>query len=71
MRTLRITMQVSDYVNSLAWPNDSLGMLDMVIDIEDDFDINLTMVDVAEIKNKEDLIASIERKINERESTSS
>ena len=60
-------MQVSDYVNNLAWPNDSLGMLDMVIDIEDDFDVNLTMADVAEIKTREDLIASIERKINERE----
>lgn len=56
-------MQVS---SDFEIPNDSLGMLDLILDLEDKYDIIISDVEAAEVTSKEDLIKLIEGKIKEK-----
>jgi acyl carrier protein len=62
-------MSVRAEIKELSIPNDSLGMLDMLLDIEDEYDIVITDADAASITNLDDLADIVERKINEKERT--
>jgi acyl carrier protein len=54
---------IREYINNIEWPKESLAMLDFIMDIEDEFDIIISDAEAALIKNHEDLIDLVERKI--------
>lgn len=62
--TLKTT--VKEYVDSLTWPQESLDMLDMAMELEDKYDIILTDADLAAVTNARGMIDLIVRKINEK-----
>lgn len=47
-------------------PKDSLDMIDFIGDLEDQFDILIYDSEIADVHNKEDIIALVERKVNEK-----
>lgn len=47
-------------------PKDSLDMIDFIGDLEDQFDILIYDSEIADIRSKEDIIALVERKVNEK-----
>ncbi len=55
-------MSIKKDLKDLVIPNDSLGMLDLLIDLEDRYDIIILQSEAAELRTKEELIALIERK---------
>lgn len=46
-------------------PNDSLELMDFIMDIEDHFDIVISQTEIAEIHSMEDLMKLVEEKTNE------
>jgi acyl carrier protein len=50
-------------VAELEWPKDSLDMMDLIMRVEDEFNIIININDVAEIKNIDDLVAAVEKEI--------
>ena len=48
-------------------PKDSLGMMDLIIDIEDEYDILISDSEAASVKTEKELGELIERKVNEKE----
>jgi acyl carrier protein len=52
-----------EFISPLAMPNDSLGMLDLIITIEDEFDIVITQAEAAEITSMEELIILVDKKV--------
>lgn len=51
-----------EFIEKQEIPNDSLGMLDLIIEIEDEFDIVISQKEAAEITNIESLIQLVEGK---------
>ena len=52
-----------EFIEKYELPNDSLGMLDLVVEIEDAFDIIITQAEAAEVTSIEGLIQLVERKV--------
>lgn len=52
-----------EFIEKQEIPNDSLGMLDLIIEIEDKFDIIISQAEAAEVTNIESLIQLVEGKI--------
>lgn len=58
-------MDVREELTKLEWPDDSLSRLDMLMEIEDEFDILYPDSTYEEVKTLEDLIVLTERLVNE------
>lgn len=56
-------MTPREFIEKQEIPNDSLGMLDLIIEIEDEFDIVISQGEAAEVTNIESLIQLVEGKI--------
>ena len=52
-----------EFIEKQEIPNDSLGMLDLIIEIEDEFDIVISQKEAAEVTNIESLIQLVEGKV--------
>lgn len=63
--TLKAT--IKNHIDSIAWPQESLDMLDMAMELEDHYDIVLTDADLAEVINQDGMADLIVRKLNEKE----
>ena len=52
-----------EFIEKQKIPNDSLGMMDLIIEIEDEFDIIISQGEAAEVTNIEKLIQLVEGKL--------
>ena len=52
-----------EFIEKQKIPNDSLGMMDLIIEIEDEFDIIISQGEAAEVTNIEKLIQLGEGKL--------
>jgi acyl carrier protein len=55
-------MNVKEDLKELQIPTDSLERIEMVMDLEDKYDIILSDTELAEVNNKDELVALIESK---------
>lgn len=57
-------MNVDKYFEDKEVPTDSLELMDLILDIEDDFDITISDKDYEDIETLEDLKALVKEKVN-------
>lgn len=55
---------VDEYFEHKQVPEDSLELMDMILDVEDDFDITIPDKEYTRIKTKEDFIVLVKEKVN-------
>lgn len=57
-------MNVDKYFEDKEVPTDSLELMDLILDIEDDFDITISDKDYEDIETLEDLKALVKEKVD-------